>query len=113
MILAEPRGGRAEFLSEVCAQLGLRNVEIYAHKVGSDYPGRVSGVITRAVGTISQTLERVAACLAPGGRVIFMKGPHCDRDRGGRADGSGVFPACRRSSLSNPRHTSSTSPGDL
>ncbi|MGB2610748.1 MAG: 16S rRNA (guanine(527)-N(7))-methyltransferase RsmG, partial [Isosphaeraceae bacterium] len=53
MILAEPRGGRAEFLSAVCAQLGLRNVEIYAHKVGSDYPGRVSGVITRAVGTIS------------------------------------------------------------
>ena len=77
MILAEPRGGRAEFLSEVCAQLGLRNVEIYAHKVGSDYPGRVSGVITRAVGTISQTLERVAACLAPGGRMIFMKGPDC------------------------------------
>ena len=45
--------------------------------MGSDYPGRVSGVITRAVGTISQTLERVAACLAPGGRMIFMKGPDC------------------------------------
>jgi len=78
MILAEPRGGRAEFLSEVCTQLGLRNVEIYAHKVGSDYPGTVSGVITRAVGTISQTLERVAACLGPGGRMVFMKGPDCD-----------------------------------
>jgi 16S rRNA (guanine(527)-N(7))-methyltransferase RsmG len=78
MILAEPRGGRAEFLTEVCTQLGLRNVEIYAHKVGLDYPGTVSGVITRAVGTIPQTLERVAACLGPGGRMIFMKGPECD-----------------------------------
>jgi 16S rRNA (guanine527-N7)-methyltransferase len=78
LILAEPRGGRAEFLSEVCTQLGVRNVEIYAHKVGSDYPGRVSGVITRAVGTIPQTLERVAECLDPGGRMVFMKGPDCD-----------------------------------
>jgi len=78
MILAEPRGGRAEFLGEVCTQLGFRNVEIYAHKVGPDYPGTVSGVITRAVGRVSQTLERVAACLGPGGRMVFMKGPDCD-----------------------------------
>jgi len=78
MILAEPRGGRAEFLSEVCTQLGIRNVEVYAHKVASDYPGRVCGVITRAVGSIPQTLERVAECLGPGGRMIFMKGPDCD-----------------------------------
>ncbi len=78
LILAEPRGGRAEFLSEVCTELGIKNVETYAHKVGPDYPGTVSGVITRAVGGIPQTLERVAACLGPGGRMIFMKGPDCD-----------------------------------
>jgi 16S rRNA (guanine527-N7)-methyltransferase len=77
LILAEPRGGRAEFLSEVCTQLGLGNTEIYAHRIGSDYPGTVRGVITRAVGAISQTLERVAACLSPGGLMIFMKGPDC------------------------------------
>ena len=34
MILAEPRGGRAEFLSAVRTQLGLRNVEIYAAQGG-------------------------------------------------------------------------------
>jgi len=78
IILAEPRGTRADFLSEVCAQLGLENVEVYAHKLGSDYPGEVSGVISRAVGAIPQTLQRVAACLGPGGRMIFMKGPDCE-----------------------------------
>ncbi len=38
----------------------------------------MSGVITRAVASIPDTLERVASCLAPGGRMIFMKGPECD-----------------------------------
>jgi 16S rRNA (guanine(527)-N(7))-methyltransferase RsmG len=80
MILAEPRGARAEFLQEVCDQLGLPDVEVYDHKVGPDYPGPVAGVITRAVASIPETLDRVAACLAPGGRMIFMKGPECDEE---------------------------------
>jgi 16S rRNA (guanine527-N7)-methyltransferase len=80
MILAEPRAARAEFLSDVCSRLGLRNVEVYAHKLGPDYPVRVRGIISRAVGEIAQTLERVAACLASRGRMIFMKGPHCDAE---------------------------------
>jgi 16S rRNA (guanine(527)-N(7))-methyltransferase RsmG len=78
MILAEPRGARAEFLSEVCTELGLQGVEVYPRKVGPNYPGKVQGVITRAVGSVSQTLERVALCLVPGGKMIFMKGPECD-----------------------------------
>ncbi len=78
MILAEPRGARAEFLREVSEQLGLAETEVYAHKVGPDYPGQVAGVITRAVASIPETLDRVASCLAPGGRMIFMKGPECD-----------------------------------
>lgn len=78
MILAEPRGARAEFLQEVCTRLGLEGVEVYAHKVGADYPGTVAGVITRAVASIPETLDRVASCLRPGGRMIFMKGPGCD-----------------------------------
>src|SRR5690349_10232531 len=78
MILAEPRGARAAFLREVCEELGLTGVEVYPHKVGSDYPGQVSGVISRAVGPIPETLDRVASCLGPGGRMIFMKGPGSD-----------------------------------
>jgi 16S rRNA (guanine527-N7)-methyltransferase len=80
LILAEPRGHRAAFLRDVCARLGLGNVEIYAHKVASDYPAHVAGVITRAVGPIPETLDRVITCLPPGGRMIFMKGPRCDSE---------------------------------
>jgi 16S rRNA (guanine(527)-N(7))-methyltransferase RsmG len=80
MILAEPRGARAAFLRDVCVELGLKDVEVFAHKVGKVYPGQVGGVITRAVGPIPETLDRVAACLAAGGRMIFMKGPECDQE---------------------------------
>ena len=64
-------------LREVCDKLGLKKTEVYAHKLGSDYPNPVAGVISRAVGSIPETLDRVAACLSPGGRMIFMKGPEC------------------------------------
>jgi 16S rRNA (guanine527-N7)-methyltransferase len=77
MILAEPRGARAEFLAQVCRRLGLVDVEVFAHKLGPDYPGRVQGVISRAVGQIAETLDRVAGCLVPGGQMLFMKGPEC------------------------------------
>jgi 16S rRNA (guanine(527)-N(7))-methyltransferase RsmG len=80
MILAEPRGARALFLREVCEQLELKGVEVYDHKIGADYPGQVGGVITRAVGSIAETLDRVSSCLGPGGRMIFMKGPDCDQE---------------------------------
>jgi 16S rRNA (guanine527-N7)-methyltransferase len=78
IVLAEPRGARAEFLRRVCAKLGLKGVDVYPHKLGPDYPGPAAGVISRAVGPIPETLDRVASILAAGGRVIFMKGPGCD-----------------------------------
>jgi 16S rRNA (guanine527-N7)-methyltransferase len=77
MILCEPRGARADFLREVVERLALPDTEVYAHKLDSNYPGKVMGVISRAVAEIPQTLERVAVCLAPGGKMIFMKGPDC------------------------------------
>src|SRR3954452_13608123 len=44
MILAEPRGARAEFLREACARLGLEHVEVVARKVGPAFPRAVRGV---------------------------------------------------------------------
>jgi len=78
MILAEPRGARAEFLEGACSRLKLEGVEVFAGKVNSRFPRKVQGVITRAVASISETLTRVAGCIEPGGRMIFMKGPDCD-----------------------------------
>jgi 16S rRNA (guanine(527)-N(7))-methyltransferase RsmG len=78
MILAEPRGARAEFLEHVCEQLRFEGIEVHAGKIGPKFTRQVAGVITRAVATIPETLDRVAACLGPGGRMLFMKGPECD-----------------------------------
>jgi 16S rRNA (guanine527-N7)-methyltransferase len=80
MILAEPRGARAEFLRETCDRLGLEGVEVIARKVNARFPRRAGGVITRAVAAIPETLDLVAACLEPGGRMLFMKGPDCDAE---------------------------------
>lgn len=77
-ILAEPRGARVEFLGRTIASLRLDGVEVFAGKVGPRFPRSVAGVITRAVAPIPETLDRVAQCLVPGGRMIFMKGPGCD-----------------------------------
>jgi 16S rRNA (guanine(527)-N(7))-methyltransferase RsmG len=78
MILAEPRGARAEFLRDTCERLKLEDVEVFAGKVGPRFDRKVAGVITRAVATIPETLNRVANCLTPGGLMLFMKGPDCD-----------------------------------
>src|SRR5271168_4342555 len=43
MILAEPRGARAEFLEQVCERLKLADVEVFAGKVGSKFPKQVQG----------------------------------------------------------------------
>ncbi|MDR3634618.1 MAG: 16S rRNA (guanine(527)-N(7))-methyltransferase RsmG [Isosphaeraceae bacterium] len=80
MILAEPRGARADFLGEVVGRLKLEKTEVFAGKVGPRFPRQVQGVITRAVASVPETLERVANCLAPGGRMLFMKGPECDAE---------------------------------
>jgi 16S rRNA (guanine527-N7)-methyltransferase len=80
MILAEPRGARVEFLREVCDRLALEQVEVFAGKVGPRFPRTVAGVITRAVAAIPETLDRVANCLEPKGRMLFMKGPDCDTE---------------------------------
>jgi 16S rRNA (guanine(527)-N(7))-methyltransferase RsmG len=78
MILAEPRGARADFLREVVERLGLSQVEVYANKVNARFPHQVQGVITRAVASIPETLDRVAHTILPGGKMLFMKGPDCD-----------------------------------
>lgn len=80
MILAEPRGARAEFLEDVCKRLGLQGVEVHAGKIGSKFTRPVAGVITRAVASIPETLDRVANCLTPGGRMLLMKGPDCGQE---------------------------------
>mgnify|MGYP001118528794 CR=1 FL=1 len=91
VILCEPRSARVEFLERVCEKLGLPGMEVHGRRLGPDYPGKVKGVITRAVATIAETFGRVAACIEPGGRMIFMKGPGCDPEIDEARDWSNWF----------------------
>jgi 16S rRNA (guanine(527)-N(7))-methyltransferase RsmG len=91
MILAEPRGARAAFLRDVCQRLGLEGIEVYGHKLGPDFPETEGGVISRAVGPIPETLDRVAGWLTGGSKVIFMKGPRCDPEVAEAVNSRGDF----------------------
>ena len=80
VILAERRENRVDFLRGAVEQLRLTGIRVVAGQITPRFEEPVAGVITRAVETIVQTLERVTGCLAADGRVIFMKGPHCDAE---------------------------------
>jgi 16S rRNA (guanine527-N7)-methyltransferase len=76
LTLCEPRPRRVEFLNRVIDKLGLKNTDVFGHKVTSssmDIP--VMGVITRAFEDFQTTLLRVDRALKPGGRAFFLKGP--------------------------------------
>jgi len=77
--LAEPRPKRVEFLNEVIKELGLKNIDVFDHKVVSRSLTRpMKAVITRAVETIDKTILRTSGCLEQGGLLVFMKGPAVD-----------------------------------
>lgn len=79
MILAEPRPKRIEFLNEVISELGLKDIEVFEHKVVSrSFTTPVQAVITRAVETMDKTALRTSGALEVGGQLIFMKGPNAD-----------------------------------
>ncbi len=81
MILAEPRPKRVAFLREVIQELGLKDIEVFEHRVVSaSFTTPVQSVITRAVETMDKTLLRTTASLVPGGQLIFMKGPNADEE---------------------------------
>ncbi len=77
-LLSEGRHQRNQFLRECVDKLGLKNVEVLGHRIAPDYERQVGGVVTRAVETIPETLQRVLRCTRPGARIIFMKGPECE-----------------------------------
>ena len=78
VVLAESRGKKLAFLEEACQQLGLADVEIYAHKVAARFDLPVESVITRDLESMEKTLEKAAVFLERNGLVVFMKGPSAD-----------------------------------
>ncbi|NOY70035.1 MAG: 16S rRNA (guanine(527)-N(7))-methyltransferase RsmG [Deltaproteobacteria bacterium] len=80
IILSESRKNRVDFLQQAVTELGLKNVSVLGGAITKKTEIPVENIITRAVETISKTLERVEGCLEKYGIAIFMKGPNCDRE---------------------------------
>ncbi|HQQ51895.1 MAG TPA: 16S rRNA (guanine(527)-N(7))-methyltransferase RsmG, partial [Spirochaetota bacterium] len=79
-ILAESRHKRTQFLSIVNESLQLKNIEIYPHLVTEKSFFEVGGVITRAVESINETLQRCNHFLKEDNSVLLMKGPSVDEE---------------------------------
>lgn len=75
LILAEPRHRRVAFLEKAVEELALERVSIYPHMVSPHSSLEASAVVTRALESIEETIDRADHLLPMGGRIILMKGP--------------------------------------
>jgi len=82
VILGEVRPKRTRFLQQVIDELGLTGVQVFAHRIGPQFPLEIQGVATRALESCRDTLYRVAPFLPKGGRVLLLKGPKGDEEIG-------------------------------
>lgn len=80
IILAEPRHKRVKFMNMVIEELGLKDIEVYPHKVTENSYFDVDGVITRAFASIEDTFSITNHFLKKNGKIFFLKGPGADKD---------------------------------
>ena len=76
--LAERRRNRIDFLKLVIAELGLRNVEVWADDVHRLPVGRFDVCTARAFGDAATTWTVVEPLLSPTGRLIYWAGSSFD-----------------------------------
>lgn len=74
--LVESTGKKARFLELVARELGLANVQVVAERAESArVPQRVDTVTARALAALPEIVRYAARWLAPGGRLLALKGP--------------------------------------
>lgn len=75
--LVESNGKKARFLREAVRQLGLRDVRVAESRIEAlDEPGAYAAITARALATLPLIVELGGHLLAPGGRLLAMKGVH-------------------------------------
>ena len=75
--LVESNGKKARFLREAVRQLGLRDVRVAESRIEAlDEPGAFAAITARALATLPLIVELGGHLLAPGGRLLAMKGVH-------------------------------------
>jgi 16S rRNA (guanine527-N7)-methyltransferase len=73
--LLDANAKKVRFIRQATAELGLRNVAAVHVRMQEYQPGHAFDmVISRAVASIDQLYRQAAHLLAPGGRMLFMKG---------------------------------------
>jgi 16S rRNA (guanine527-N7)-methyltransferase len=73
--LVEANGKKARFLREAVRTLGLGNAEVAESRIEAlDRPGAFDAITARALATLPQILEFGGHLLAPGGKLLAMKG---------------------------------------
>lgn len=72
---------KIRFVEESVAALDIRNVAV-AHSRAENYAGEKNfhAVVVRAVGALADVLHNVSGLLAPGGRLLAMKGKLTDEE---------------------------------
>jgi 16S rRNA (guanine527-N7)-methyltransferase len=68
---------KAAFLEQAKAELGLANVDVVCERVERWNPGRrFDAVVSRAFAELSEFVAQAKHLVAPGGRLLAMKGVH-------------------------------------
>jgi 16S rRNA (guanine527-N7)-methyltransferase len=79
--LVEANGKKARFLREAVRTLGLGNAEVAESRIEAlDRPGAFDAITARALATLPQILEFGGHLLAPGGKLLAMKGARPDEE---------------------------------
>ena len=79
--LVESNGKKARFLREAVRTLGLGNAEVAESRIEAlDRPGAFDAITARALATLPQILEFGGHLLAPGGKLLAMKGARPDEE---------------------------------
>ena len=79
--LVEANGKKARFLREAVRTLGLANAEVAESRIEAlDRPGAFDAITARALATLPQILEFGGHLLAPGGKLLAMKGMRPDEE---------------------------------
>ncbi|MBW8312669.1 MAG: 16S rRNA (guanine(527)-N(7))-methyltransferase RsmG [Rhizobium sp.] len=79
--LVESNGKKTRFLREVVRQLGLPNVRVLESRAEAvDEPGAYDQITARAMDTLAGILAVGGHLLAPGGRLLAMKGQRPDAE---------------------------------
>ena len=79
--LVEANGKKARFLREAVRTLGLGNAEVAESRIEAlDRPGAFDAVTARALATLPQILGFGGHLLAPGGKLLAMKGARPDEE---------------------------------